>query len=76
VTHMSKNDFATAILEAEVVVNHIDDGHVYHFPILSNGTVNLEGSRIEANPRAEGGASRYLFDALDAAQAALRRSQA
>jgi hypothetical protein len=59
VTHMSKNDFATAILEAEVVVNHIEDGHVYHFPILSNA-VNLEGSRIEANPRAKCEASQYL----------------
>jgi hypothetical protein len=71
VTHMPKNDFATAILEAEVVVNHIDDGHVYHFPILSNGTVNLEESRIEANPKAKCEASRYLSDALDAAQVAL-----
>jgi hypothetical protein len=72
----SKNDFAAEILEAEVVVNHIEDGHVYHFPILSNGTVNLEGSRIEANPKAKCEASRYLSDALGAAQAALSRPQA
>jgi hypothetical protein len=75
VTHMSKNDFATAILEAEVVVNHIEHGHVYHFPILSNA-VNLEGSRIEANPKAKCEASRYLSDALDAAQTALSRPHA
>jgi hypothetical protein len=57
-----------------VVVNHIEDGHVYHFPILSNGTVNLEGSRIEANPKAKCEGSNYLLDARDAAQTALRRS--
>ena len=76
VTHMSKNEFATAILEAEVVVNHIEHGHVYHFPILSNGTLNLEGSRIEANPKAKCEASRYLSDALEAAQVALGRPHA
>jgi hypothetical protein len=27
------SEFATAILEDEVVLRHIDDGHVYHFPI-------------------------------------------
>jgi hypothetical protein len=68
---MSDSDFAAAILEAEVVVNHIEDGHVYHFPILSNGTVSLNGSRIEANPNAKREANRYLFEALDAAQTAL-----
>jgi hypothetical protein len=62
----SKNNFAAEILEAEVVVNHIEHGHVYHFPILPNA-VNLEGSRIEANPRAKREASRYLSDALDGA---------
>jgi hypothetical protein len=62
-------------LEAEVVLAHIEDGHVYHFPILSNGTVSLHGSRIEANPAAKREARRYLFDAHNAALTALSRSQ-
>jgi hypothetical protein len=75
VTHMSKNVFATAILEAEVVVNHIEHGRVYHFPILSNAA-DLEGcaSRRILRPSVKPvGISRTRFDA---AQAALSRSYA
>jgi hypothetical protein len=72
--NMPENDFATSILETEVVVTHIGEGHVFHFPILSNGTVSLHGSRMEPNPQARLEARRYLFDAHNAARAALGRS--
>jgi len=49
---------------------------VFHFPILTNGTVSMHGSPIEANPDARREANRYLFDAYNAAQSALSRSQA
>jgi len=52
----------------------MEDGHVYHFPILSNGIVSLHGSRIEANPKAKCEGSWYLLDARDAAQTVLGRS--
>ena len=73
---MPETDFATSVLETEIVVTHIGDGHVYHFPILSNGTVSLHGSRVEANPGAKREARRYLFDAHDAARVSLGRSKA
>jgi hypothetical protein len=72
---MPDTSFATEILEAEVVVNHLTDGHIYRFPILSNGTVSLNGSRIEPNPQAKREARRYLFDAHEAARSAFGRSQ-
>jgi hypothetical protein len=50
---MPDSDFAAAILETEVVVSHIEDGHVFHFPILSNGAVSLHGARMEPNPAAK-----------------------
>jgi hypothetical protein len=73
---MPTTDFASEILETEIVLTHIEDGHVFHFPILSNGIVSLHGSRIEANPKAKCEGSKYLLDARDAAQTALRRSHA
>lgn len=73
---MPETDFATSVLETEIVVTHIGDGHVYHFPILSNGTVSLHGSRIEPNPKAEREARRYLVDAHDAARVSFGRSNA
>ena len=60
---MPENAFEAEILENEVIVAHIAEGHVYHFPILTNGTVSLHGSRIEPNPQAKREASRYVFDA-------------
>jgi hypothetical protein len=71
---MPEADFATALLETEVVVTHIGDGHVFHFPILSNGIVSLHGARMEPNPDAKREARRYLFDAHNAARAAVGRS--
>lgn len=73
---MPESDFATEILETEVVVNHDAEGHVFHFPILSNGTVSLHGAKIEANPSAKREARRYLFDAHNAARSAFGRRQA
>jgi hypothetical protein len=74
--NMPESDFEAEILEDEVVIAHVGEGHVYHFPILSNGTVSLHGSRIEANPDAKREARRYLFDAHDAARSAFSRSRA
>ena len=72
---MSENDFEAEILENEVVIAHVPEGHVYHFQILTNGTVSLHGSRIEPNPSAKREAQRLLLDALSAARAAFGRSQ-
>jgi hypothetical protein len=44
---MPESDFEAEILENEMIVAHVTTGHVYHFPILTNGTVSLDGSRIE-----------------------------
>jgi hypothetical protein len=42
---MPETDFAAEMLETEIVLTHIGEGHVYHFPITPNGTVGLNGSR-------------------------------
>jgi hypothetical protein len=73
---MPETDFEAEILENEVVVAHVGEGHVYHFPILTNGTVSLHGSLIEPNPMSKRQARRFLFDAHNAARVALGRSQA
>jgi hypothetical protein len=73
---MPEPTFVTEILATEVVVNHLKDGHIYRFPILSNGAVSLNGSRIEPNPQAKREARRYLFDAHETARFAFARSQA
>jgi hypothetical protein len=72
---MPETDFEAEILENEVVLAHVAEGHVYHFPILTNGTVSLHGSRIEPNLLAKREAQRYVFDAHNAARAAFGRSQ-
>jgi hypothetical protein len=64
-----------SIRSAEVVIAHVAEGHVYHFPVLTNGTVSLHGSRIEPNPQGKREARRYIFEAHAAACAAFRRSQ-
>ena len=70
---MLDTKFAAEILESVVVVNHIADGHIYRFPIQSNGNVSLNGAQIEPNPKAKDQARRYLFDAHDAARVAFWR---
>jgi hypothetical protein len=73
---MPDSDFEAEILENAIVVAHIPEGHVYHFPILTNGTVSLHGSRIKPNPQSKREARLFLFDAHSAARAAFGRSQA
>jgi hypothetical protein len=58
---MPDTDFTAEVLETEVVVKDAKDGHVFHFPILGNGTVSLHGARIEANPDAKRQASRTCW---------------
>jgi hypothetical protein len=72
---MPENGFEAEILENEIVVAHAAEGHIYHFPILNNGTVRLHGSRMEPNPQSKQEARRFLFDAHNAARAAFERSQ-
>jgi hypothetical protein len=69
------DDFVAAILEDEVVLRHIDDGHVFHFPIASNGTVCVQGCRIEPNPNGRREAHSYMPDAHSAALMAFSRGQ-
>jgi hypothetical protein len=38
-TAMTHSDFKTSILENDVVVVHVAEGHIYRFPILSNGCI-------------------------------------
>jgi hypothetical protein len=71
---MSQTDFAAEILETEIVLTHIGEGHVYHFPIMPNGAVSLNGSRIEPNPNAKREARKYLFDAHNVARATFGRT--
>jgi hypothetical protein len=72
------SEFKAEILESEIVIAHARDGHIYHFPILSNGTISLHGVRIEQNPSSgnKGAARRFLLDAHNAARAALTQSRA
>ena len=65
--------FLITILETKIVVAHIDDGHVYHFPILPGGAVSLQGGSIRPNPDAKRTSRQRLFDAHNAATAAYRQ---
>jgi hypothetical protein len=57
---MPQTDFAVEILETEIVLTAYGEGHVYHFPIVPNGTVSLNGPQIESNPKATREARKYL----------------
>lgn len=48
---MPDTKFAAEILESVAVVNHIADGHIYRFPIQSNGNVSLNGRKSSPIPR-------------------------
>jgi hypothetical protein len=72
---LTVSDFAAAILEEEVILRHIQDGHVFHFPISSDGTLSVRGLRIEANPNGRREARAYLRDAHNAALAAFGPEQ-
>ena len=67
------SDFRASIDRTVVVVTHAVEGHVYHFPILTNGAVNLNGARIQTNHAAKTEARKFLFDAHTAACEAIRR---
>ena len=68
-------NFLITILKTKIVVAHIDDGHVYHFPILSDGTVSLLEGSIKPKPDAKRAPRRRLFDAHNAATAAYNRQE-
>ncbi|MBR1194183.1 hypothetical protein JQ634_32490 [Bradyrhizobium sp. AUGA SZCCT0240] len=72
---MPDPEFTTSVSEKEVVVVHVRHGHVFKFPILSNGTVTLNGSHIDRNPSATTEAGRFLFEAHTAARVALDRGR-
>jgi hypothetical protein len=69
---LTAHDFAAAILEDEIVLRHKQDGHVFHFPISSNGEVSVQGLRIESNPNGSREARVYLREAHKAAMAIFR----
>ena len=73
---MDDSDFKAEVLDNEVVMAHVAEGHIYHFPILPNDTVSLHGARIEPNPASLRKASRFVFDAHNAARVAYGRSKA
>jgi hypothetical protein len=73
---MPESQFEAEILENEVVVVDMGEGHTYHFPILSNGTVSLHGARIEPNTAAKREAGQSVFAAHNAARAAFAKAQA
>jgi len=66
---LTADDFAAALLQDEIVLRHKQDGHVFHFPISSDGKVSIEDLRIEANPDGSREAHVYVRDAHDAALA-------
>jgi hypothetical protein len=68
-------NFAVEISDREVTVSETTDGHVFHFPILSNGTISLHGSCIERNAGAKRDANRSVFEACNAGRAALSRAR-
>jgi hypothetical protein len=66
-------NFLISILNTDIVVAHIDDGHVYCFPILSDRTVSLQGGGIKPNSDAKRTPRRQLFNAHHAATTAYNR---
>jgi hypothetical protein len=72
---LTTDDFAAAILEDEIILRHKLDGHVFHFPISSDGRVSMQGLRIEANPNGSREARGYVRDAHKAALAVLGSEQ-
>jgi hypothetical protein len=69
-------NFLISILKTDIVVAHIDDGHVYCFPILSDRTVSLQGGGISPNPDAKRMPQRQLFNAHHAATTEYNRALA
>jgi hypothetical protein len=65
---MPDDDFEVEILENEVVVVHMNEGQVYHFPIELDGTVSLNGSYLEPNREAEQWTRIHVLEAYKAAK--------
>jgi hypothetical protein len=72
---LTADDFAVALLENEIVLRHKQEGHVFHFPISSDGGVSMQGLRIEANPNGSRDARGYVRDAHKAALAVFGSEQ-
>jgi hypothetical protein len=68
---MTDSDFKASILENEVIIAHVAEGHIYRFPILSNGTISMHGSLAEPNPDSPISARRLFTEAYRVARAAL-----
>jgi hypothetical protein len=72
---MIEGGFVAEVQKTEVVVTHSQTGHIFRFPVLSNGTVSVHGSKIEGNPSASREVRKFVFAAYGAALAALSRSR-
>jgi hypothetical protein len=72
---LTASDFAAAILENEIILRHIDEGHLFRFPISPDGGIDVRATRIEPNPGARCDASLYLSEAHHAALEAYQREQ-
>jgi hypothetical protein len=68
---MANSDFKASILENEVVIAHVAEGHIYRFPILSNGTISMHGSVTEPNPDSAISARRLFLEAYAFARSTL-----
>ena len=65
------SDFKALILEKEVVVAHLAEGHIYRFPIPSNGTFSMHGPLTEPNADSKISAKRFFSEAYAMARVAL-----
>jgi hypothetical protein len=72
---MTDSDFKASILKNEVVIAHVAEGHIYRFPILSNGTISMHGSLAEPNPDSPISARRLFTEAYRVARAALAHAK-
>jgi hypothetical protein len=72
---MPDDDFEVEILENEVIVVHMEEGQIYHFPIELDGTVSLNGSYLEPNRGAEQWSRIHVLEAYKAAKAAFHHSE-
>jgi hypothetical protein len=68
---MTDTDFKTTLLENEVVVAHVAEGHIYRFRILLDGIISMHGSVTEPNPDSAISARRLFAEAYAVARDAL-----
>jgi hypothetical protein len=67
---MPVGEFKIEILEKQILVHHVRQGHRYRFPITSRASVGLRGVLVEPNPNAKRSARGYLLEAHKAARLA------